>query len=609
MKHIMLLFLNEVRLHHDRTLVVSHYKNIDGTTFDCVQDNEAAIRRTATSLKGQGEQIDYLFYLSTKGIQEELRYVDEAGHERSLTHESLFLERIQSLAARCIRVDYDEHGQIGDRMGQAFEMAGTIRAFIAAQKGPSEGVQLHADVTGSFRHTAMMLAVMQILKHYGIRTTAVLEDDCHEGQVEDVTDICRLFHLLSGTDEFINFGSTREILACMEGEEQPPEMKRLLQDMHDFTHAIRLCRTGKIVPLAKKLREALNNFEQVEAVSHQETMFLRMLEVFRGEYGLLLKADVTNLDIIRWCVEKDCLQQALTLCSEWIPGEVVDRHIFYPIKKFIPNQCIREKLPRQTWQQYFLNDLTVRRSKADSDAYLNRLFPRLEKKKRETRLRTIIADFEASGDVDDVLRRYPKEAAYFKALLEELRFGPQILRDLTANNLTKEELKQKWPKIYAVLHRMYQRVKPGPKGDLTMDEYFKNRRMTALYNVLKTAPYEFFRTLLSLPDEFLEHQPPSVGNVPGIYESELAWNNRQVYYLRMMSYDYVGYKRPAKATLEILHDYFLLRIERNRINYAQDEGSLSTEAIKELILDLLRRMESISGRESGEPSDFDQLTR
>ena len=114
MKNIMLLFLNEVRLHHDRTLAVSRYENIDGTKIDCVQDNEAAIRRTATSLKRQGEQIDYLFYLSTKGTQEELRYVDEAGHECSLTHEALFRERIQSLAAHCIRVDYDEHCQTGD---------------------------------------------------------------------------------------------------------------------------------------------------------------------------------------------------------------------------------------------------------------------------------------------------------------------------------------------------------------------------------------------------------------------------------------------------------------------------------------------------------------
>ncbi|OBZ32262.1 TM1812 family CRISPR-associated protein [Megasphaera sp. DISK 18] len=608
MKHIMLLFLNEVRLHYDRTLVVSRYENIDGTMSDCVQDNEAAIRRTAASLKRQGEQIDCLFYFSTKRTREAICCVDEAGNECSLTQEDLFRERIQSFVAQCIRVDCDELRQPENRVHQALEMAGAIRAFIEAKQWQSEGVQLHVDVTGPFRHTSMMLPVMQILKHDGIRTATVLDANRHKGQVEEVTDTYYLSGLLSGTDEFINFGSTRGIMACMEGAEQTRETKILLQQMHDFTNAVRICRTGQIAVLAQKFREALKDFEQAGAVSMQEKIFLRVLEVFKSEYNLLLRENMTQLDIIRWCVEKEYLQQALTLCSEWIPGDLVDRRIFYPIKKFIPNQCMREKLPHQTWQQYFVNDLTVRRTKEDSDAYLNRLFPRLEKKKRETRLRTIIADFEASGDVDYVLRRYPKEAVYFKALLEELRFVRQILSDLTTDKMTKEELKQKWPKIYAILHRMYHRVKNSPNFDLTLDEYLKNQRVSAMYNVLKTASYAFFQTLLPLPDEFLEHVPPSVGDVPGIYESEIAWNNRQVYYLRMMKYDYVGYKRPAKATLEILHDYFQLRIERNCINHAHDEGTLSTEGIKDLIFDLLRRMENISERESGELSDFDQLT-
>ena len=61
----------------------------------------------------------------------------------------------------------------------------------------------------------------------------------------------------------------------------------------------------------------------------------------------------------------------------------------------------------------------------------------------------------------------------------------------------------------------------------------------------------------------------------------------------MMSYDYVGYKRPAKAVLEILYDYFQIRTERNHINHAYEEDSLSTQAIKDLVLDLLRRMEDI----------------
>lgn len=54
-----------------------------------------------------------------------------------------------------------------------------------------------------------------------------------------------------------------------------------------------------------------------------------------------------------------------------------------------------------------------------------------------------------------------------------------------------------------------------------------------------------------------------------------------------------GYVRPAEATLEILYNYYQIRIERNQINHANDGDSLSTAAIKDLVFDLLRRMETI----------------
>ena len=50
--------------------------------------------------------------------------------------------------------------------------------------------------------------------------------------------------------------------------------------------------------------------------------------------------------------------------------------------------------------------------------------------------------------------------------------------------------------------------------------------------------------------------------------------------------------------MEILYNYFQIRNERNNINHANDEDSLSTEAIKDLVLDLLRRMEDIDGLKS-----------
>ena len=714
MKHIMLLFLSEVHLNRDRTLSVSRYKNLDGTMIYCVQTNESAVRRTADILQKQGERLDCLFYFSTKRTQEEICYIDEVGDERTMTHEDLFLERVRSFVPHCIRIDYDERSQTEESIRQVLQMADTIRTFMDELSWQPEEVALHADFTGGFRHASMMmLSVMQLLKYRGIRTMGVLYSNRYEEQVENVNDIYRMFNLISGADEFINFGSTREIMAYMEGAKQTAETKLLLETMRDFTNAVRICRTGQIAPLAKKLQEALRNFEQAGAVSLQEKIFLRILEVFKWEYGSLLKEDFTNFDIIRWCVENGYLQQAMTLCSEWIPGEIVGRRIFYPVKDSIIADCNRQKANYQTWQQYFLNALTVERwqkkrkaslktdgempakearkvpSKEMGKASLKKdlEFPRKEYrrltfkgyrivsrkqywqerlrpadwKRQETRLRTMVRVFECTGKFSSVSKFFKDDAEPVEPLLEELNGGHRALSDLKRGRLTAEQLKEKLPRIDVTLWAMYRQAAEDPDFAQTPEEYFKTRAMGDVYEFLKMAPYELFQILMrfhegeeeDLPSEekvateMVETNPPSPENetlgddmisaehetsdddviseesrveealernetseenqsqsasegespsekyIFGIYCEDDLWNNRQANYLRLMNHGEAGYIRPAEATLEILYNYYQIRIERNRINHANDGDSLSTEAIKDLVLRLLRRMETI----------------
>ena len=728
MKHIMLLFLSEVHLNRDRTLSVSRYKNLDGTMIYCVQTNESAVRRTADILQKQGDRLDCLFYFSTKRTQEEICYIDEVGDERTMTHEDLFLERVRSFVPHCIRIDYDERSQTEESIRQVLQMADTIRTFMDELSWQPEEVALHADFTGGFRHASMMmLSVMQLLKYRGIRTMGVLYSNRYEEQVENVNDIYRMFNLISGADEFINVGSTREIMAYMEGAKQTAETKLLLETMRDFTNAVRICRTGKIAPLAKKLQEALRNFEQAGAVSLQEKIFLRILEVFKWEYGSLLKEDFTNFDIIRWCVEKGYLQQAMTLCSEWIPGEIVGRRIFYPVKDSIIAECNRQKANYQTWQQYFLNALTVERwqrkaslktdgemsakgkgevplkdrckapLKTDgelpfkqgaspslqenanvfSKRYRNltfkgyRVIPlkqyRAERlrpadwKRQETRLHTMVRVFECTGKFSSVSKFFKDDAEPVEPLLEELNGGHRALSDLKRGRLTTEQLKEKLPRIDVTLWAMYRQAAEDPDFAQTPEEYFKTRAMGDVYEFLKIAPYELFQLLMrfheggeeDLPSEenasaeivetnissaadeslgddvisaehetsdddviseesrveealekdetseenlshsALEDDSPSEGYIFGIYCEDDLWNNRQANYLRLMNNGEAGYVRPAEATLEILYNYYQIRIERNQINHANDGDSLSTAAIKDLVFDLLRRMETI----------------
>ena len=696
MKHIMLLFLSEVHLNRDRTLSVSRYKNLDGTMIYCVQTNESAVRRTADILQKQGERLDCLFYFSTKRTQEEICYIDEVGDERTMTHEDLFLERVRSFVPHCIRIDYDERSQTEESIRQVLQMADTIRTFMDELSWQPEEVALHADFTGGFRHASMMmLSVMQLLKYRGIRTMGVLYSNRYEEQVENVNDIYRMFNLISGADEFINFGSTREIMAYMEGAKQTAETKLLLETMRDFTNAVRICRTGQIAPLAKKLQEALRNFEQAGAVSLQEKIFLRILEVFKWEYGSLLKEDFTNFDIIRWCVEKGYLQQAMTLCSEWIPGEIVGRRIFYPVKDSIIADCNRQKANYQTWQQYFLNALTVERwqkkrkaslktdgempakearkvpSKEMGKASLKKdlEFPRKEYrrltfkgyrivsrkqywqerlrpadwKRQETRLRTMVRVFECTGKFSSVSKFFKDDAEPVEPLLEELNGGHRALSDLKRGRLTAEQLKEKLPRIDVTLWAMYRQAAEDPDFAQTPEEYFKTRAMGDVYEFLKMAPYELFQILMrfhegeeeDLPSEekvateMVETNPPSPENetlgddmisaehetsdddviseesrveealernetseenqsqsasegespsekyIFGIYCEDDLWNNRQANYLRLMNHGEAGYIRPAEATLEILYNYYQIRIERNRINHANDGDSLS----------------------------------
>lgn len=664
MKHIMLLFLSEVHLNPDRTLSFSRYKNPDGMMIYCVQANESAVRRTADVLQKQGERLDCLFYFSTKQTQEEISYIDEIGDERTMTHEALFRERVQSFAAHCIGIDYDESIRNEESIRRALSMADIMGTFMEAQSWQPEDVELHVDVTGCFHHASMMMmAVMQLLKYRGVRTMSVLSSNRREQQVENVTDIYRLFNFISGAHEFIHFGNIREITAYMEGAEQTAETKRLLQTMDDFTNAVRICWTGKIMALAKELQEALNHFEKAGSVSLQEKIFLRILEVFKWEYGSLLKEDFTNFDIIRWCVEKGCLQQAMTLCSEWLPGEIVGRHIFYPVKDSIIAECNRQKANYQTWQQYFLNDFAVGQgeekeaSKEDHEApQKEERSEQTDRERREQRMHTMVRVFECTGKFSSVSKFFSDEAEPFKPLLEELNAGHRALYDLKRDLLTVGQLKEKLPRIHTTLWAMYRQAAEDPDFTRTAEDYFKTREMGDVYEFLKMAPYELFQILLQSPEggeddlpseenaatEMVETNPsstadetlgddvisadhenseddvipkksrldealgkgipsgsnePSEGYIFGIYCEDDNWNNRQANYLRLMNNGEAGYVRPARATLEILYNYWQIRIERNNINHANDQGSLPTEEIKDLVLDLLRRMENIAESE------------
>ena len=162
--------------------------------------------------------------------------------------------------------------------------------------------------------------------------------------------------------------------------------------------------------------------------------------------------------------------------------------------------------------------------------------------------------------------------------------------------LTPLAIKEICPKTYNILHSMYLKDSHSQVFHLSEADYFKRRKLERICNYLAYTSSDVFLTLIpaeAVPPKDVERDiPVPIGQVPRLYASEAAWNIRQKQYLRMIDYGIVRYRQPTKGALEILHDYFKIRTERNNINHANAEDTLSTEEVKNLVSDLLQRLES-----------------
>ena len=82
------------------------------------------------------------------------------------------------------------------------------------------------------------------------------------------------------------------------------------------------------------MAQSVAEFKAYKGKSAQEKLFAQVLETLEQDYGTIFNPQSTHMDIIRWCIRKKFLQQAMTLFNEWIPAEIVRCKIFYPAPEY-----------------------------------------------------------------------------------------------------------------------------------------------------------------------------------------------------------------------------------------------------------------------------------
>ncbi len=205
--------------------------------------------------------------------------------------------------------------------------AAAIRAADCVAAGDAKGVRLHIDYNGGQRYMSLMLlAISNLLGQRSVRigrTMTVNYDRAKPVQlIQEMAPVFGCFDLVSGTGEYINYGRTGSLARYFAGSGE--DIARVLSKMREFSENLQLCRTGYIMEQRGVLLALFDGYIQKygshgqEALTGYEQLFLYAVQdIRRGMYDLLTGR---LPDIIRWCVQREFLQQALTFTSEELPG-------------------------------------------------------------------------------------------------------------------------------------------------------------------------------------------------------------------------------------------------------------------------------------------------
>lgn len=574
MKHILLLFLSELHLKNGN-VISSFYNPPDGgQPIDGVQTNEPVVKYVMNSLASKGEHLDGIFYFATRKVREPLSIGLPGRQPCTLPQDQFFQDIVHDYPGgedvHFYGVAYDEEKSTEESIRQVIAMADKISHFMDGNTG--EETAIYADMTGGFRYAAMMmLSVMQLLKYRGASIEGVLYSNFQKKAIEDVSEVHRMFSLLSGADEFANFGSVREIESYFKGKETSPELQSLLKVMRQFADAIRICRTPDIMPLVGRLSTSMDAFQKTGHKTLQEDLFMQILYLIRKEYGSLLSPNPSALDIIRWCVDKDFLQQAMTLCTEWLPGYIVDERICYTDDKVRQKKALElgEAMSRD-WKKSFIINYVE-----ESGA------PRIPKSKsinftnNGASYPLAIQTFAQTFDAVKASRNYPPLSEKLEKLFTEVN---EYFNNFEFKSVQK--VKSRYPFLYQAAYIMWKHNRNSKTYHDDFQTFLERKSDKAKFaRQLQSVSLTDISKLGSTGDVPLKKKTEP--SQPKTIEEKIQ--SRMNQYRVMLDEGFMETDYPLDMTLEVLENYQRIQKERNQINHASEGKSRSNEEIKALI--------------------------
>lgn len=565
---------------------------VGGEPFPGFQTNEAPLANVVDLLAQKGERLHRVYCLVTPqclsaemGGEDRALVVEEHGERSEYPSQFEFwcsrMKRLRPALAETdfipILLHYHEDTLIEDIESQVASLTERIKAD-AGGYAEWNACHIYADITGGARYvTMMMTSVMQFLQYDGMRVEKMIYADfktlSRENRIFDVHGTIDVYKLVAGADAFVSYGISRTIEKYFDydaesgtsGKPISDALKGVLRAMHTFSDAIQICQTGNIPPALSALSTAITIFLDVpeEDRTVDDRMFMQLIDTITEGYGELLGETEDEAEryvpIIRWCIDKGLLQQAMTLATEWLPVCFVRQGIVRPVPAYI--SCAERAVDRMHpgWMQNFIISPAF---------YWNTI-----QEMCVDTYRPILTDALESGIVPEgapslvsAVRGVRQTFSQLRSNMEGLRTLPadvQEIYELVCISLEKGNRGQSWT-VRGLLQ-------DNNAWHLIKSQILKKKNNLLVYRLLGIKQCAFRQ-----------------GNPNDIEERWAAWADTWTKMLETMGIVQTDCGR--EPMLSCLRAYFYLREQRNQVNHATAENTLGRREIVGLLDDVLAKL-------------------
>ena len=318
-----------------------HYKSkYDGGNNEIYgkQTPDAPTKYFLNYLTEKGKKIDDILCITSKDTNERKKNRNKPDKEYESAFENYqrvlneFCEKKKIEVPKLIKLNFDYNFEKGESIDEDDRYRNLFKSIVDEI---SENDTVYIDYTSGIRDTSLLIILMiRYLEYTGIKCGGMIysyfdNDDKEKNKIIDIKSTYDLFELLNGVNEFTSFGKSKTLSNyynnIWKDKEEYKEISELIETMNDFSDMMSLCMVEDIDEIMKKLNQKIIEAEKIKnKINSNENqlmnyMFFNLIKEIKKKFYLEDGERITYINLIKWCLDNDLTQQALTLYVEKMP--------------------------------------------------------------------------------------------------------------------------------------------------------------------------------------------------------------------------------------------------------------------------------------------------